>query len=61
MLERSSLAAIARVAEVSESWLQIYVNKKFENIEQEVNIEKKEKGPLKIECDEIWSYIGVMQ
>ena len=58
LLERLSLAAIARVAGVSESWLQRYINEKFENIEQEVKVEKKEKGPLKIECDEIWSYVG---
>ena len=36
LLERLSLAAIARVAGVSESWLQRYINEKFENIEQEV-------------------------
>ncbi len=63
LLERLSLAAIARVAGVSESWLQRYVfnlsvNEKFENIGQEVNVEKKEKVPLKMECDEIWLYVG---
>ncbi|OQW94946.1 MAG: hypothetical protein BWK79_04105 [Beggiatoa sp. IS2] len=32
LLERLSLAAIARVTGVSEQWLQTYVNKKYDNI-----------------------------
>ncbi len=58
LLERLALAAIARVAGVSERWLQKYVNEKFENIEKEVDVEEKEKGPLRIECDEMWSFVG---
>ncbi len=38
--------------------MQKYVNDKFENIEQEVEVEGKEKGPLRIECDEMWSFVG---
>ncbi len=58
LLERLSIAAIARITGVSESWLQKYINNKFDNIEQEVEVEEKEKGPLRIECDEVWSFVG---
>ncbi len=40
LLEKLQFDAIARVAEVSESWLQEYVNGKFENIEQEVDVKE---------------------
>ena len=36
LLERLSLAGIARVTDVSERWLQNYVNDKFSNLKQEV-------------------------
>jgi IS1 family transposase len=39
LLERLALAAIARITGVSERWLQIYVNNKYEQIQQ-----KKETG-----------------
>ena len=58
LLERLALAAIDRVVGVSERWLQKYVNEKYENIEKEVEVEEKEKGPLRIECDEMWSFVG---
>jgi len=37
LLERLSLAGIVRVTGVSESWLQTYVNDKYEKIPQEVD------------------------
>ncbi len=40
LLEKVPLAGIARVAEVSECWLQNYVNKKYESIEKTVVVEK---------------------
>jgi len=58
LLERLPLAAIARVTGVSEQWLQSYVNKKYEEIPKEVEVSKKSKGRLTIECDEVWSYVG---
>jgi len=57
LLERLSLAGICRVTGVSSSWLQKYVNKKYAEIEQEVNITKKSQGKLTIECDEMWSFV----
>ena len=49
LLERISLAGIARVTGVSERWLQSYVNKKYEGILKEVKVRKKGKGRLTIE------------
>lgn len=44
LLERISLAGIARVAGVSELWLQKYVNAKYESVPQQVQIRSKKKG-----------------
>jgi len=41
LLERLSLAAIARVTGVSERWLQMYVNQKFYEIPKTVTVTKK--------------------
>jgi IS1 family transposase/transposase-like protein len=57
LAERLSLAAIVRITEVSAKWLQMYVNKKYAEIPREVNVKKKFKGRLTIECDEIWSFV----
>jgi len=53
LLEKLPLAAIARVTGVSERWLQSYVNKKYEEVKREVDVSKKSKGRLTIECDEV--------
>ncbi len=58
LLERVPLAGIARVAGVSERWLQKYVNEKYENIHRHVVVSTKSKGRLTIECDELWSFVG---
>ena len=39
--EKISLAGIARVAGVSERWLQDYVNKKYEEVPRKVAVRKK--------------------
>lgn len=57
LLEKIPLSGIARVTKVSERWLQYYVNDKYENISEEVNITRKEKGRLTIACDEMWSFV----
>ena len=41
LLEKVPLAGIARVAKVSESWLQNYVNKKYESIPRTIKTIKK--------------------
>jgi len=58
LLERISLAGIARVLNISERWIQDYVNKKYDETPREVKVIKKSKGRLTIECDELWSYVG---
>ena len=58
LLEKIPLAGIARAALVSETWLQKYVNNKYAQIPQQVNVSAKPRGKLTIECDEAWSFVG---
>ena len=58
LLEKTPLAGIVRITGVSASWLQNHVNIKFENIPQKIIVTEKPKGPLRIECDEMWSFVG---
>ena len=44
LLERISLAGIARAAQVSETWLQQYVNEKYALVQREVEITPKKRG-----------------
>ncbi|WP_250126831.1 IS1 family transposase [Chroococcidiopsis sp. CCMEE 29] len=57
LLERISLRGIARVTQVSWSWLQDYVNQKLARIPRQVKISGKPLGKLVIECDEMWSFV----
>ena len=41
LLERLSLAGIARVTGVSKRWLQYYINDQYENISKTVAVKKK--------------------
>ncbi len=58
LLEKIPLAGIARVCDVSETWLQDYVNRKYEAIPRQVNVSAKNKGKLTIQCDEMWSFVS---
>ena len=58
LLEKISLAGIARATQVSETWLQKYVNDKYAQVPQQVQVSPKPKGKLTIECDEAWSFVG---
>ena len=58
LLEKIPLAGIVRVVAVSESWLQSYVNEKYENVSRQVEVTSKKKACLTIECDELWSFVG---
>ncbi|MEM1369178.1 MAG: IS1 family transposase [Cyanobacteria bacterium P01_H01_bin.15] len=58
LLEKIPLAGIARVCEVSESWLQSYVNARYESVPKQVNVSGQKKGQLTIQCDEMWSFVG---
>ncbi len=56
-LEKIPLAGIARVCEVSESWLQNYVNGKYEAVPRQVSVSSK-KRTANVQCDEMWSFVG---
>ena len=58
LLERLSLAGIARATQVSQQWLQDYVNKKYAEVPREVQVSTKKKGRLTIQCDEMWSFVN---
>ena len=58
LLEKIPLAGIARVTDVSEDWLQDYVNQKYAHVPRFVTVMDKPKGRLTIECDELWSFVG---
>jgi transposase-like protein len=44
LLERISLAGIARAAQVSEQWLQTYVNEKDAKVPRQVQVTPKNRG-----------------
>ena len=45
LLEKLPLAGIARVCDVSESWLQGYVNQKYASVPQQVSVSLKKRPP----------------
>lgn len=57
LLERLSLAGIARATGVSEKWLQDYVNKLYAQTPRELNIGEKTNPSITLECDEMWSFV----
>ena len=52
------LAGIARVCEVSESWLQNYVTADMKRFPGKSVSLPNPKGPLRIQCDEMWSFVN---
>lgn len=58
LLERISLRGIQRVTGVSWAFLQNYVNQTLRRTPRQVKVSDKPKGPLTIECDELWSFVG---
>ena len=57
LIERISLRGIARVTQVSWSWLQDYVNPRLAHIPRQLKVSEKSHGQLTIECDEMWSFV----
>lgn len=55
--EKIPLAGIARATETSESWVQGQANATYEAVPQTVEIVPKPKGPLKVQMDELWSFV----
>jgi insertion element IS1 protein InsB len=58
LLEKIPLAGIARATGVSSSWLQEYVNACYEAVPQAVKVLPKAKGKLKVQMDELWSFVA---
>lgn len=44
LLEKIPMAGIARVVEVSEVWLQGYVNQKYDEVPRQVSVRAKKRG-----------------
>lgn len=44
LLERISLGGIARATQVSEQWLQTYVNEKYAQVPRQVQVSAKKRG-----------------
>ena len=44
LLERISLAGIARAVKVSEQWLQTYVNEKYALVPRQIDVSAKKRG-----------------
>ena len=44
LLERISLAGIARATQVSQQWLQTYVNEKYAKVPRQVQVTPKKRG-----------------
>jgi len=57
LLEKIPKAGIARAVNVSERWLQDYVNEKYDAVKKEINVTPKKKGKIIIQCDEMWSFV----
>ncbi len=58
LLERISLRGIARVTQVSWSWLQDYVNQRLARTPRQVKVPGKSLDKLIVECDEMWSFVA---
>jgi len=58
LLEKLPLAGIARALQISELWLQQYVNHKYKQIKQEVIVRPKPKSSLRVQMDELWSFVN---
>lgn len=56
--EKLPLAGIARATAVSPSWLQGHANDVYEAVSQTAVVIPKPKGPLTVQMDELWSFVG---
>jgi len=56
LLEKISLAGIARAVCVSETWLQSYVNGHYQSVRRKISVISK-KNRLTIRRDELWPFV----
>ena len=57
LLERISLAGIARVLQLSEDCVQRHVNTKSQRVRRQVEVSQKPKKRLTVQMDELWSFV----
>lgn len=57
LLERIPLAGIARVTQVSDRWIQEYVNAAYAKVSKNASVLPKAKGKLTVQMDELWSFV----
>ncbi len=57
LLEKIPLAGIARSLQISESWLQQYVNDYYASVPQPVQVQPKSRRRLTVQMDELWSFV----
>ncbi len=58
LLEKILLAGIARVMNLSQDWLQRYVNRCYAGVRQRLQVQPKAKGHLGVKMDELWSFVN---
>ena len=57
LLEKIPLAGIARVTQVSDSWLQEYVNDTYAEVAKTTSVIPKGQDKLTVQMDELWSFV----
>lgn len=57
LLEKLPLAGIARALQISELWVQQYVNTQYQQVSQEVQVCPKSKRRLTVQMDKLWSFV----
>ena len=57
LLERISLAGIARAVQVSSAWLQRFVNQFYQRLKRAANVLPKAQQSLTVQLDELWSFV----
>ncbi|MDE5082869.1 MAG: hypothetical protein O4859_17060 [Trichodesmium sp. St18_bin1] len=58
LFEKIPLAGSAISARVYESWLHNYVNHKYTELSEQLEVQLKGKGSLKVQMDEWWSFVA---
>lgn len=58
LLEKLLLAGIARALQISEVWVQQYVNQKYNQLGREVIVRPKQIRRLRVQMDELWSFVN---
>lgn len=57
LLERVSLAGIARILQISKDTVQRYVNRKAAACSRHIEVSEKPKKRLTVQMDELWSFV----